>query len=1076
MPLENSSPTLLSGGTLDATFAGDGTQSINLGIAYAAAEAIAIQPDGKYVVAGWSVFASNKLTLLRLNADGSIDTTFAWDGQQYLPSSKAHDVAIQADGKIVAVGETGSDFIVARFDANGAPDVTFSDDGIQVASLSESIDVANSVAIQPDGRILIAGRSENSYALLRYATDGTLDSSFAQAGAFTGSFDNNTSLVNEMALQEDGKIVVAGYGWSGSSWDLAVARHTASGALDSSFSGDGKLLISLDPTSSLEAINAIAIQADGKILLAGNTPGSGGDNLQDAVLIRLNADGSFDTGFGGGDGIVTLNTSARDDFNSVTIQADGKIIAAGNDQTGYGNALIARYNADGSPDTAFANGGVFSTLFDSGTSTILDLDFAPNGQVVAVGSSYTGTYDFGILRLASGVVDQTARAGDAFNYVVPSNAFHDADGDALTYAAGLADGGPLPSWLAFDAVTGTFSGTPTDADFGTLHLAVQASDGVAAAAAAVQLEVSTDFIEALRSPDHARWNDTVANGTPGSVLTFSFMDAGPSYALDSERNTFAPMNATQESAVRDVLRLYQEIAGLTFVEVADGGEGGQLRFGNYLNGDGYSGYAYYPSPNQAGGDVWINRAEVDYASPAAGNAAYWVLLHEIGHALGFKHPGLYNGDAGPYLAASVDTNQYTVMSYNNHGEAASTGNFVRSPMLYDIATIQFLYGANTATRVGNDSYTLDPTTLVFETLWDGGGIDTIDASGFSEDCEIDLRAGEFSSLRGLIPGYGWAGPLGNDNLAIAYGVSIENAVGGNGADTLIGNAANNILTGGLGNDSYVVDSRGDRVIETSTQSSEIDSVQATLSWNLGANLENLTLLGTHRFSANGNSLDNSLTGNAAGNLLNGSSGADTLIGGAGNDTYVVDRASDVIQETGADAGDSVRSWVDWTLGDNLENLTLLGVKQLSGTGNSLNNSLTGNGNANVLNGGDGNDSLFGASGNDTLTGGAGGDTFAFTTPLNAVRNVDTVTDFSSGTDKIQLAHAIFRDIGFTGTPGSAAFFHAGSAAHDADDRILYDQANGGLYYDADGSGTLAAIQFALLNAAPMLLFSDIYLA
>ncbi len=1085
MPLENTPPTLISAGTLDATFAGDGTRSVPVGSGEGMAQAIAVLSDNKYVVAGWSDSGGGDfdVSLLSFNSDGSLDTTFSGDGRQITALAgidKANDLAVQADGKLIVVGESqngSADFLIMRYTAAGELDTTFAGDGMRTQSLSAQDDKAHALALQSDGKIVVAGSSGFNYAITRYDGDGNPDLTFDTDGVFTGSFVNNTSVAAALALQADGGIVVAGYAWSGSSWDLAVARHTATGALDTSFSGDGKLLINLDNSSALEAINAIAIQSDGKILLACNTPGSGGD-LQDGVLIRLNADGTFDTGFGGGDGIVTLNTSARDDFNSIEIQADGKIIAAGNDQTGFGNALIARYNADGSLDTAFANGGVFTTLFGSGTSEIYDLAFAANGQIVAVGSSYTGAYDFGILRLASAIVDQTARAGEAFNYVVPAQAFHDADGDALTYAASLADGGPLPSWLAFDAATGAFSGTPTAADFGTLQLAVQGGDGVASVAATVQLEVSTDFIEALRSPDHQRWNDAVANGTPGSVLTFSFMDAGPSYASVSETGTFVAMNATQESAVRDVLRLYQEIAGLTFVEVADGGEGGQLRFGNYLNGDGYSGYAYYPSPNQAGGDVWINRAEVDYASPAAGNAAYWVLLHEIGHALGFKHPGLYHGDAEPYLAAAVDTNQYTVMSYNNHDEGASTGHFVSSPMLFDVAAIQFLYGANTATRAGDDRYSFDPAAPSYETLWDGGGVDTLDASGFSEDCEIDLRAGEFSSLRGIVPAYEWVGPLGNDNIAIAYGCIIENAVGGNGADLLIGNASDNILTGGLGNDTYLVQNPGDRIVEAGTQSSGIDNVQAAISWTLGANLENLELLGTRKLSGRGNGLDNILTGNDADNVLDGGAGADVLIGGAGNDIYVVNHAGDAVQETQAGAAeiDSVRAWANWTLGDNLENLTLLGVKPLHGSGNGLNNNLTGNGNANSLDGGAGNDTLNGASGNDTLTGGAGSDTFAFATPLNAARNVDTIADFSSGSDRIQLSPAIFRQIGFSGEPSTDAYFHADSTAHDADDRILYDSANGALYYDADGSGTLAAIQFAQLSSAPLLLFTDIFIA
>ncbi len=294
--------------------------------------------------------------------------------------------------------------------------------------------------------------------------------------------------------------------------------------------------------------------------------------------------------------------------------------------------------------------------------------------------------------------------------------------------------------------------------------------------------------------------------------------------------------------------------------------------------------------------------------------------------------------------------------------------------------------------------------------------------------------------------------------------------GSAGNDTLAANTITDNLAGGEGDDRYSVLAASNSITEHANAGT--DTVLAPLSWTLGANLENLELLGNKKFSATGNNLDNTLTGNAAANILDGGTGADTLIGGAGNDVYVVENTGDTIQETGTDAGDSVRSWLDWTLGDNLESLTLLGTKNLNGNGNSLNNTLTGNGGNNTFSGGAGNDFLDGASGNDTLTGDAGADTFAFTTPLNALRNVDTLTDFVSGTDKIQLSLAIFRELGFSGAPSTDAFFHAGSAAHDTTDRILYDQANGALFYDADGTGALAAVQFAVFSSGPTLLYTD----
>jgi uncharacterized delta-60 repeat protein len=1170
MPQANLPPVLIPFANLDTAFSSDGLESLPLGVGAAGAEAIAIQADGKTLVAGWSDSGGGNLdvSLLRLAADGSLDTSFGAGGVVSVligGNQNAYDMALQANGGIVVVGETDSptsgDILLLRYTANGALDTSFSGDGVQTTSLTAVADVAHAVAIQADGKIVVAGTGGSSYALLRYNTDGSLDTSFDSDGEYTGSFGNNTASASAMAVQADGKILVAGYGWDGAQWSLGVARHLSNGALDSSFSSDGKLFIGFGGNvSSSPDIYSIVTQADGKILLAGYIAGTVAGDTRDAILIRLNADGTLDASFGGGDGIVTLNRSNWDEFSSVVVEADGKILAAGQDSNGYGHAVIARFNADGSLDNSFGGNGVFATQYGSGTATIHDLALAPDGQVVAVGDSYTGAYQFGALRLASGFGDQTAQAGSPYTYPIPTDAFYDADGNPLSYTATLADGAPLPAWLSFEAATGVFSGTPGNGDFGTYQVAVTASDGAATVSATFQLEVSTYFIEALRIPEHLRWNDSEPNGTPGTVLTFSFMAAPPGYAQGIEATTFAPMNDAQKAAVRAVLETYHELAGLTFVEVADTG---QLAFGTYADSSGSeSAYAYYPGTIPAAGDVWVNDAVTGNGNPLSGSYSYEVLIHEIGHALGFKHPGNYGAGVPPYLPAAEDNTQYTVMSYNSTDpDILNTGIYPSTPMLYDVAAIQFLYGANSATRTGDDHYTFDPSKLTLQTIWDGGGNDTIDVSNFSLACTIDLREGAFSSIA-VPPPQPWMSNLGVNNVAIAYGAVIENALGGSGNDHLTGNAADNLLNGGagadtmagglgndtyvvdnvgdvitenagegidtvyasltwalganlenlvltgsagttgtgntlnnqitgndganvlnggtgadtmiggLGNDTYVVDNLGDHVIETSTLATEIDSVYASLTWALGANLENLVLTGAKQLTGTGNSLDNTLTGNGVANVLNGGTGADTMIGGAGNDSYVVDNVNDVVQETRTNATeiDTVYASVNWTLGANLENLVLTGAKTLSGTGNALNNLLTGNGVDNVLNGADGNDILNGASGNDTLTGGSGADTFQFSTALNATRNVDTLTDFLSGTDKIELSSAIFSQLGFTGAPASDAFFHAGSSATDTFQHILYD--SGSLYYDADGSGALAAVKFAVLAGAPAVQYTD----
>jgi Ca2+-binding RTX toxin-like protein len=239
-----------------------------------------------------------------------------------------------------------------------------------------------------------------------------------------------------------------------------------------------------------------------------------------------------------------------------------------------------------------------------------------------------------------------------------------------------------------------------------------------------------------------------------------------------------------------------------------------------------------------------------------------------------------------------------------------------------------------------------------------------------------------------IYGYG-----GNDYLLggdgddyLSGGDGGDSLSGGAGNDTLDGGNGADILAGGAGDDTYIVDNVSDIVAESSGGNEGIDTLQSSVSYTLGTNLENLTLTGTAAINGTGNGLDNILTGNSAANLLNGGNGndwldggagADTLAGGDGNDTYVVDDADDAVTETNADTAqiDTVQSAVSYTLAANVENLTLTGTAAINGTGNSLANTITGNGAANLLNAGLGNDWLDGGAGADTLTGGDGNDTY-----------------------------------------------------------------------------------------------------
>ncbi len=257
----------------------------------------------------------------------------------------------------------------------------------------------------------------------------------------------------------------------------------------------------------------------------------------------------------------------------------------------------------------------------------------------------------------------------------------------------------------------------------------------------------------------------------------------------------------------------------------------------------------------------------------------------------------------------------------------------------------------------------------------GAGNDTyvVDAAG---DTTVEAAASGTDLVQAAIS---WTLAANVENLTLTGSASI-NGTGNTLANVLTGNGGNNVLdggagadrlSGGAGNDSYVVDLATDVVVESASAGTDV--VRASVGWTLGANLENLVLTGTSAINGTGNTLANAITGNAAANVLNGGAGADAMSGGGGDDTYLVDHVSDIVTEAASAGSDRVETALAWTLGANVEDLTLTGASAVNGTGNALSNAIVGNAAANVLTGADGHDLLFGAVGNDTLAGGNGND-------------------------------------------------------------------------------------------------------
>jgi uncharacterized delta-60 repeat protein len=423
-------------GDLDTTFDTDGIVTTRTGIGhiYQFVRSIALQSDGKIVATGYSEISGNgyDFAIVRYNANGTLDTTFG-GGDGIVTTdfgnsdNAALSMALQSDGKIVVAGYslnpgTNFDIAVGRYNADGTPDTSFGTGGLVMTDFGSTNQAAVSVVLQSNGKIVVAGYSTNpgndlDFAIVRYNADGTLDTTFGGGdGIVTTDFSTSSDYASSIALQSDGKIVVAGNATISGHSDFAVARYNGNGTPDTSFSGDGKVTTNLSPTSS--DASSLALQSDGKIVVAGGTSITG---PYDFSLVRYNADGTPDTSFGtDGNGIVITELSVGYDYAiAMTLQNDGKIVATGvSNISGVQNVALLRYNANGTLDTSFSGDGIVTTQIGNLDSFASAIALQSDGKIVAAGSvSISNNYDFefAVVRyLASG---STAPADPTLNSV-----------------------------------------------------------------------------------------------------------------------------------------------------------------------------------------------------------------------------------------------------------------------------------------------------------------------------------------------------------------------------------------------------------------------------------------------------------------------------------------------------------------------------------------------------------------------------------------------------------------------------------------------------------------------------------
>jgi uncharacterized delta-60 repeat protein len=318
-------------GTLDTGFGTGGKTTTAIGTSNDAAYGMAISgSDQKIVLAGYSSNGTSKdFALVRYTTAGALDTTFNGSGKVTTSFSSGDDsvyaVALQTDGKILAAGYANTQMAVARYTVAGALDTTFGSSGKAILPYSFSTE-ARAVAVQGDGKIVLVGETSGTnpdVAVARLTTSGTLDTTFNTTGMVATPIGSGTDYGSAVAVQGDGKIVVAGWA-HGSNYDFAVVRYNADGALDTTFGTGGK--VTTDFGIGDDAASSVAIQSDGKIVVAGQAY-NGIDT--DVAVVRYNTDGALDTTFGTGGKVTIAYASTFHYANGVALQPDGKIVVAG---------------------------------------------------------------------------------------------------------------------------------------------------------------------------------------------------------------------------------------------------------------------------------------------------------------------------------------------------------------------------------------------------------------------------------------------------------------------------------------------------------------------------------------------------------------------------------------------------------------------------------------------------------------------------------------------------------------------------------------------------------------------------
>jgi uncharacterized delta-60 repeat protein len=478
--------------------------------------------------------------------DGALDNTFGVNGKASFVVAGLQDAsnafALQPDGKMITAGTyiNGAtwDFVVVRLNMNGTPDNTFGIGGKVTTGITVGHDVPWRIVIQPDGKIIVAGYGDNGVnndvIMVRYNTNGSLDNTFdgdgiviTDLGASEGAFG--------LAIQPDGKIVAAGVSNAPGQQEAAVFRYNANGTPDNTFDGDGVMIFPGPSTN--DHIREVAIQTDGKIIMAGADNYSGGNFRGE--LVRLNTNGSPDNGFGT-NGLVTFPLPYAI-FYGMTLQSDGKIVAAGAGATsmnpGSGGSLLARFNSDGTPDNTF-NGNGYNLQQLGFSSNFTGVKQQSNGKLIGVGSArftdpLTGatTWDFLLRRYTTNGLFDNAFDGDGAAIV--QFGFNVDDGAALCDIQ--ANGKIVASGFSFNGGSQDFAIIRVNSDLFALPVSLTSFTASMQSGSVLMkwqtaTEVNNRGFEIQRSPDGRSYSSigwVAGTGNSNTLVNYSFIDATP---------------------------------------------------------------------------------------------------------------------------------------------------------------------------------------------------------------------------------------------------------------------------------------------------------------------------------------------------------------------------------------------------------------------------------------------------------------------------------------------------------------------------------------------------------------------